>query len=219
MPLDDVVPKAWRSLVTVTDTDGNERINRINYEICVLQALRERLRCKEIWVNGARRWRNPDEDLPASFDHQRPLYYEALRKPMDSSEFIDTLRTEMTSGLDRLNSFVDQGGDGQVGISDRRNGWIRVAPLEAQPEAENLTAIRNVLNDRWPATPLLDIVKEVELRLGITDDFATLATREALPADVLRRRLLLAIFAVGTNTGIRRIAANTADTDTESDLH
>jgi len=29
----------------------------------------------------------------------------------------------------------------------------------------------------------------------------------------------LAIFAVGTNTGIRRIAANTADTDTESDLH
>jgi hypothetical protein len=44
--------------------DSNERINRINYEISVLQALRERLCCKEIWVLGANRYRNPDEDLP-----------------------------------------------------------------------------------------------------------------------------------------------------------
>lgn len=219
VPIDGVVPKAWRELVTVTDSDGNHRVNRITYEICVLQALRERLRCKEVWVPGARRWRNPDEDLPAMFDHQRPLYYEALRKPMDSSEFVDTLRAEMTDGLDRLNTFVAQGGDGQVGISDRRNGWIRVAPLEAQAEAENIGQLKSVLNDRWPATPLLDMLKEVELRLGITDGFDTLATREALAADVLRRRLLLSIFAIGTNTGIRRIAANTADTDTESDLH
>jgi len=28
------------------------RVNRVNYEICVLTALRERLRCKEIWVVG-----------------------------------------------------------------------------------------------------------------------------------------------------------------------
>jgi len=41
---------------------GGQRINRINYEICVLQTLRERLRCKEIWVAGASRFRNPDDD-------------------------------------------------------------------------------------------------------------------------------------------------------------
>ena len=51
--------------------DGRERINRINYEIAVLQALRDRLRCKEIWVVGADRYRNPDEDLPADFDDAR----------------------------------------------------------------------------------------------------------------------------------------------------
>ena len=33
-----------------TDSSGNERINRINYEISVLQALRERLTCQEIWA-------------------------------------------------------------------------------------------------------------------------------------------------------------------------
>jgi hypothetical protein len=25
----------------------------------------ERLRCKQIWIVGADRWRSPDEDLPA----------------------------------------------------------------------------------------------------------------------------------------------------------
>lgn len=106
-----------------------------------------------------------------------------------------------------------------VRISNRRNGWIGVSPLEAQPEAANIGLVKYQLNERWPSTSLLDMLKEAELRLGITDDFDTLATREALPAEVLRRRLLLSIFAIGTNTGIRRIAANHSDLDTESDLH
>jgi TnpA family transposase len=63
------------------------------------------------------------------------------------------------------------------------------------------------------------MLKEVELRLGITDAFATTATREAITSDVLHRRLLLCLFAIGTNAGIRRIAANEPGDDTESDLH
>ncbi len=58
------------------DPDGKERINRINYEISVLQALRERLCCKEIWVVGASRYRNPDEDLPTDFEEHRQIYYQ-----------------------------------------------------------------------------------------------------------------------------------------------
>ncbi|MER9557998.1 hypothetical protein [Mesorhizobium sp. M0323] len=49
------------------DGAGRWQINRINYEICVLTALPERIRCKEIWVVGADRYRNPDEDLPQDF--------------------------------------------------------------------------------------------------------------------------------------------------------
>jgi hypothetical protein len=35
--------------------------------------LRERLHCKEIWMVGANRYRNPDEDLPTDFEAQRGL--------------------------------------------------------------------------------------------------------------------------------------------------
>jgi hypothetical protein len=52
MPLDGVIRTKWRDIVVERDKDGQERVNRINYEICVLQALRDRLRSKEIWVAG-----------------------------------------------------------------------------------------------------------------------------------------------------------------------
>jgi hypothetical protein len=47
VPIDGVVRSGWKDLVLEKDKNGVERINRLNYEIAVLQALRERLRCKE----------------------------------------------------------------------------------------------------------------------------------------------------------------------------
>ncbi len=62
-PLKGVVPSGWMPLV-VEKEDESHKINRVAYEICALKALRERLRCREIWVVGSRRYRNPEEDLP-----------------------------------------------------------------------------------------------------------------------------------------------------------
>ena len=59
MPIDGIVRGLWREAVVENDAEGRQRINRITYEICVLEALREKLRCKEIWVVGANRYRNP----------------------------------------------------------------------------------------------------------------------------------------------------------------
>lgn len=73
----------WR-----TDSQGRRRAVRMTYEIATFQALRERLRCKDIWVVGADRWRNPDQDLPADFDDRRAEHYRALRKPLDATAFI-----------------------------------------------------------------------------------------------------------------------------------
>src|SRR3546814_2112320 len=67
VPVDEVIPARWRS--TVIDEEG--RVNRISYELCVLAQLRDRIRSKEIWVVGADRYRNPDDDLPKDFDARR----------------------------------------------------------------------------------------------------------------------------------------------------
>ena len=61
---------------------------------CVLQALRDRLRCKEIWVQGADRWRNPDDDLPKDFEASLAQHYQRLGQPLDPTEFVERLRHE-----------------------------------------------------------------------------------------------------------------------------
>lgn len=51
----------WLETV-LEESETGERVNRLSYEVCVLLALRERLRSKEVWVEGANRYRNPDEE-------------------------------------------------------------------------------------------------------------------------------------------------------------
>ena len=102
IPIDGVLKSGWKEILLEKDPDGKERINRINYEISVLQALRERLCCKEIWVVGANRYRNPDEDLPTDFDQHRQNYYQALTLPEDVETFLWDLQQKMASGLEKL---------------------------------------------------------------------------------------------------------------------
>ncbi|MBV8613958.1 MAG: Tn3 family transposase, partial [Acetobacteraceae bacterium] len=59
VPLEGVVRPLWRDAVVDTDPHGRPRVDRITYEICALEALRDQLRCKEVWVAGADRYRNP----------------------------------------------------------------------------------------------------------------------------------------------------------------
>ena len=57
-------------------------MERIPYELCVLIAPREALRRREVYVQGAGRWKDPDEDLPADFEDNRDVHYAALATPL-----------------------------------------------------------------------------------------------------------------------------------------
>ena len=49
VPTDGIIGASLSELILETKDDGSVKINRINYELAVLQALRDGLRCKEIW--------------------------------------------------------------------------------------------------------------------------------------------------------------------------
>jgi hypothetical protein len=46
--IDGVVRPLWREAVVDTGANGQTRVNRLTYEVCMLEALRERLRSKAI---------------------------------------------------------------------------------------------------------------------------------------------------------------------------
>nr|WTB12019.1 DUF4158 domain-containing protein [Streptomyces antimycoticus] len=73
VPLDGVVSEQWRAAVV----DDRGRIERIPYELCVLVSLRDALRRREIWVVGANRWRNPEDDLDP-VEQEKAMKFNAL---------------------------------------------------------------------------------------------------------------------------------------------
>lgn len=209
-PLDEIVPTdgvirgSWQEAVMEKDKNGKNRVNRLTYEICVLQTLREKLRCKEVWVVGADRYRNPDKDVPVDFDIQRNTYYAALHLPLQAEEFIRGVKQKMCDELAALDR--DLPDNPHVEILKKAGGWIKLSPLEAQPEPENLLALKAEIARRWPMTSLLDILKETDLRVGFINVFRSPTSWEKFDRDTLRCRLLLCLYGLGTNTGLRRVS-------------
>ncbi len=208
VPIEGVIRAVWRDVIVKTAEDGNERINRINYEITVLQLLRDRLRCKEIWVEGAKKFGNPDRDLPQDFRAQRTTYYEALALPQDAQAFIDAQRTAMEDALAMLNAGLADKRNKTVEIQTKDDGWIAVTPLSPQEEPTNLARLKAEVALRWPMIRLLDILKETDLRVRFTDQFKSSASREQLDRATIQRRLLLCLYGLGTNTGLKRMSGD-----------
>jgi len=78
------IPSKWQDMVI----DASGRLNTISFELCVLTQLRDRVRSKEIWIVGADRYRNPDEDLPEDFEGNRDVYYARLALTQNAQVFV-----------------------------------------------------------------------------------------------------------------------------------
>lgn len=211
----EVIPSGWHELVFKADgsgptrngatQNGFARIDRVAYELCTLDALRDGLRSKEIWVVGADRYRNPDEDLPQDFDERREHYYEALGQPMEAERFVEELQKEMEAALEAFDADVPN--NPHLRIREKGNARISLSKLPPQPEPPNLDDLKADIVRRWPMTGLLDILKETDLRLDFTRHLTTVASRQILDPDTLQKRLLLCLYGLGTNTGLKRVAA------------
>ncbi len=118
--VDGIVKDEWREFVVVTDAKGRDRINRHVYECCVQIALRERVRCKEIWVEGADRWRNPDEDLPVGL--RRPEGRE-LRSPRPSPGRGRVHRRDQTTDAGRVGG-VEHRRASSTGWPSASGSWV-----------------------------------------------------------------------------------------------
>ena len=219
VPLVGVVPAEWESAVV----DERDRVERIPYELCVLRALRDGLRRREVWVEGANRWRDPEADLPADFEANREVHYSALRQPLDPTAFIDELRRQMRTALASLDEAVRADDTGGVRFTTRQGEpWTTVPKPGKLPEPANLDRLKAQVQKRWGTIDLLDFLKEADFLTDLTGVFTSVATREAIPRDVVRRRLLYVLFSLGTNMGIKALADGLARSgegaDTEASL-
>lgn len=127
VPIEGVVPAGWRGAVT----DERGRVERIPYELCALIALRDAIRRREVWVAGATRWRDPEEDLPKDFEENRDIHYVSLGQPLDPEEFVADLKGRLSGALATLDRALHEGTTGGVRMTTRRGRpWISVPKIE-----------------------------------------------------------------------------------------
>lgn len=208
-PLDGVVMPSWRDTV-IEEHEGQVRINRQYYELCVLQRLERAVKCKEVWVEGAYAFRNPSQDMPTDWqdEPQRGTYYRLLGQPVTVTSFLDPLRERLTQALVQFNHDLPQNPHvhlAKPAANDERR-LFAVERLTAQPEPPSLAQLKQQISQRYGMLDLLDVFVEAERLVGFTHFFTHSGTKEVRSREALRPLLLLDLFAEGTNTGIKRVA-------------
>jgi TnpA family transposase len=204
LPIEGVIDKEDKELVYNVDDAGKKSVDESKYRVFMLRKLEKRTKTKESFVPGAKKFRNPDDDLPADFENKRAQYYTDLDIPINPEDCINRLQAEMEQALTELNGTIKT--NDKVKITS--TGKIKLTPLKPQLPPVNLEKLGDELEERWPQTTILDIFKEAELRIGFTDEFSSVATREVLDREIIRKRLVVALHAIGTNAGLKRARAD-----------
>ena len=206
IPIENVIPNDWVDLVIVNSENGIKKINRINYELSVFQELKKQLNCKTIWIEGAFRYRNPDHDLPKDFDEKRDHYYGLLGLPLNVEEFISPRKKTLHDNLELLNESIPYNEKVEI-INKDGGGHIKISPYDPQAEPANIKKLHHAIKKEYGTINLIDILKECDLQLEFTNLVQTVASRENIPREVIQFRILLCLYAIGTNIGLKCLSS------------
>lgn len=216
--LKNLVPEHWHPFIILT-TDHATKVN-INWqalELALFEKVEKKIPTKNIWVEDAYRYRNPAEDVPSDFDENEDYYFDLLGLPKDTDVFIKNLKDRLNDNMSALNDSILN--NTNVVIKNRgKSGSIKVTPFDPQAEPQNIELLKLEVAKIWPNLHLLDILKETEHRIGFTRLFQSVSSREVIKKETLTKRLLLCIFGLGSNTGIKRMSGMSIDTEKYDDL-
>ena len=222
-PQEEEIPEelftgSWKEVI-LEKSDHGPRARKHYFELCILRKLERTLKSKEVWVEGAYRFRNPDEDLPSDWEDRRIEYYQERGLPLCADEFIAPIKDKLYSSLDDFNRFLTRKQD--VFISHPRGGErgiFNVPKIEKRPERPLIQKIKQDVISQWGIQDLLDIFLEADRRVHFSRFFRSSGTRQVLTKQEIRERLLLVIFSLGTNMGLSRIHSAAKPTCSCDDL-
>ena len=192
----------------IENNQGITRVLKHYFELCVLQKLEKALKNKEVWVEGAYRYQNPDRDLPRDWPERWRGYCRKHGIPEASEDFLSPIREELGSALRKANEFFGDKRDVYIyHPGDGEKGLFRIPKIAKGPEHPVLQEIKQKALDRWGILDLADILLEADRQVDFTRFFYSTAQRQMLKTEEIRERLLLSLLGRGTGLGLKRIHA------------
>jgi TnpA family transposase len=209
IPDQDVISNNWKDNIFDT-VDDKEVINKYKYELTVLEQLKALLSYKAVWVNNSYHYRNPNDDIPVDYKPNKSKYLEILKLPRMGKTFVKDLKSGLQKSLKSLDASIVNNSTVSIKESST-NRNLCVSPSSAQTEPENIDKLQQEIIQTWRSLNLLDIFKEADLDINFTSLMETIAKTQQLSGDDFRKKILLCLYALGTNTGLSKISIANGD--------
>ncbi|MCX4596498.1 Tn3 family transposase [Streptomyces sp. NBC_01549] len=192
----------WRRLVLGNPLLAvNGLIDKHAWTFCVLEALHNALRRRDVFARGADNWGDPRARLLSGPDWQvnRPRVLTAL----ELSGVADEHLGELEVLLDEMYAHVAEGLPGNAAV-DIVDGKIRLDRLEADPEPAGYQLVRDAVAEMLPKVDYPELLLEVHARTGMFDPFEHIGGKVARPAD-LDLTLTALLVSKSTNIGLEPV--------------
>lgn len=192
------VPAKWEAYVI--DEQGHYR--RRYWELCLLWQMREALRAGNLWIEGSRRYANPESYLipTGRWPELRAEACRLMKAPEDGSVRFNQRTGELRTAATAL--------AGQLARQDTvriEDDELVVSPLRAEDRPASSEALEEMIVERLPHVDLPELLIEVDRWTGYTDCFTHAGGGEGRAPDRLPT-LYASLLAQSGNFGLTQMA-------------
>ncbi len=165
----DVINPAWEPHVRDRAT---ATVTRAGYACCVLDALRTRLRRRDIYAPASTRWGDPRAELltPDVWEDQRQTLCDELALDTDPASVLDQLTTALDTAWRVTAAGAPANPDLRIEHRDGRDEIV-LTPLDAHEEPDSLVALRAEVEALLPEVEIADLPLEVHRWTGFLDEY------------------------------------------------
>jgi len=203
----DFVSDLWRRAVLVTkDKDGDVRLARRPFELCVLSYVAAELKNGDLYVQGSEEYADYRAQL-LPWAECEPLvadYCAARGVAPTAHGFVADLKTWLASVAAEVDRTYPDNGQVVIG----QDGEPVLKRLVRKEPPEGTARVEAALLERMPERNLLDVLCNVEHWTGWTRHFGPPSGSDP-KLDRAKERYILATFGYATNMGPAQLARHT----------
>lgn len=188
----------WRNTLTSLADNGEVRIHRRHFEVCVFSALANELKSGDIAVQGSEAYADYRTQL-LSWDECEPRladYCQQLKLPAAPVEFVNALQTQLTE----MANLTDLGYLDNSHVVIDEQGIPVLKRHKAKEQTSSARALEKAISERMPERSVIEILCDTAHWTGWTRHFGPLSGSDP-KIDQPNERYVLTTFTYGCNLG------------------
>jgi TnpA family transposase len=188
------VPKSWLPFVL----SAEDKVSRRFWELALLWRLRDALRSGDVWVQGSRRYADPETYLldRVSWAGLRTDYCQAVEQPSSGMDRVSDLSRELDHEAASFAAMIERG-DGPVRLDGDR---LVVGHDTGDGLPASVEQVKSLLQDVFPDVELAEVVIAMDSACGFSEHLLHAGGAKARSPAMLIH-LYAAILAQATNLG------------------